>query len=137
MVKRIRGAGSPISSSLQKIRARTPVFSSAGWSAFLSWGKEGTAVDVRKSLTRGAQPAILGMHVRTKAGAGTADGSTRHKERQRSQGAKKADAHVSARIAPGRRCNTSQTPACAPGSRQAVLQCAALPGAAPPAPDAS
>src|SRR5258708_7580220 len=88
-------------------------------------------------LTQGTKPAILGMEVLAEKGASAADGSTRDKEHQRSQGAKKADAHVSARIAPGRRCSTGQTPSCAPGSRQTVLQRAALPGAAPPAPDAS
>src|SRR5258708_39429381 len=77
------------------------------------------------------------MHVLLTEGAGAADDCTRGNEHERSQGAKKADAHVSARIAPGRGSSTGQTAACAPGSRQAVLQRAALRGAAPPAADAS
>src|SRR6266704_4903737 len=90
-----------------------------------------------KSLTQGPKPAILGMHVLTKAGVGAADGSKRDKEHRGNQGAQKADTHVFARIALGRRCSTGQTPACAPGSRQAVLQRTALPEAAPSAADAS
>src|SRR5260370_13687520 len=59
-------------------------------------------------------------------GAGAADGGKRDKEHKGSQGTKEADAHVSARIAPGRGSSAGQTTACAPGSRQTVLQCAAL-----------
>src|SRR5260370_19463577 len=90
-----------------------------------------------RGLIQGTKSAILGMHVLVTEGAGAADDSTRGNEHERSQGAKQADTHVSARIAPGRGSSTGHTPACAPGSSQTVLQRAALRGAAPPAADAS
>jgi hypothetical protein len=91
---------------------------------------------VRKRLDPGNKACYTWNARSSRRRSSAADGSKRDKEHQGSQGAKRADANISARIARGRRCSTSQTPARAPGSRQTVLQCAALRGAAPPAADA-